>query len=488
MWYGKAPGLDRAADSLRHGNFVGVSRTGGALAVVGDDPSCKSSTIPSASESLLAEPAHAGVLPRQRGRGDRPRPARLRLLARLRAVGRLQDRHERGRRGRDRRGGARPRLPGPARPRLRARAERQPAAARRRSTWSAACSACARDLALAYARENGVNRIEGARDAWLGIVAAGKPYYDLQHALRSLGLDERALERAGIRVLKLGMIWPLEQERRARVRRRPRRDPGGRGEGPVRRDASSRRRSTAPPARRASSASATSSGEPLLPMELDVDADLVARAVAAACARAGCGSTPSRPTCAGSTSSTARPRRAADGAARPVLLLGLPAQLLDQGARGHARGRRHRLPHDGAAEPRGQGRDHRHHADGRRGRPVDRPGAVHRRPPPRPEPGRRHLPPLRLAGRARGGRRGREHHLQAALQRARRDDRRPGDRGPAVGARPDALARARGRAPDHRHRRGHEPLQGRRAGVDRRAARPLAAARRPAGAGARSRA
>ena len=54
MWYGKAPGLDRAADALRHGNFVGVSRTGGALALVGDDPSCKSSTLPSASESLLA--------------------------------------------------------------------------------------------------------------------------------------------------------------------------------------------------------------------------------------------------------------------------------------------------------------------------------------------------------------------------------------------------------------------------------------------------
>ena len=54
MWYGKAPGLDRAADALRHGNFVGVSRTGGGLAVVGDDPSCKSSTIPSASEPLLA--------------------------------------------------------------------------------------------------------------------------------------------------------------------------------------------------------------------------------------------------------------------------------------------------------------------------------------------------------------------------------------------------------------------------------------------------
>ncbi|MET0616093.1 MAG: hypothetical protein ABW142_11645, partial [Thermoleophilaceae bacterium] len=53
MWYGTAPGLDRAADSLRHGNFVGVPRTGGALAVAGDDPGCKSSTIPSASEALL---------------------------------------------------------------------------------------------------------------------------------------------------------------------------------------------------------------------------------------------------------------------------------------------------------------------------------------------------------------------------------------------------------------------------------------------------
>ena len=33
---------------------MGVSRTGGGLAIVGDDPGCKSSTIPSASESMLA--------------------------------------------------------------------------------------------------------------------------------------------------------------------------------------------------------------------------------------------------------------------------------------------------------------------------------------------------------------------------------------------------------------------------------------------------
>src|SRR5215210_1396916 len=53
MWYGKAPGIDRATDALRHANYSGVSRTGGAIIVVGDDPNAKSSTIPSASESLL---------------------------------------------------------------------------------------------------------------------------------------------------------------------------------------------------------------------------------------------------------------------------------------------------------------------------------------------------------------------------------------------------------------------------------------------------
>jgi indolepyruvate ferredoxin oxidoreductase len=211
MWYGKAPGLDRAADSLRHGNFVGVSRTGGGLAVVGDDPSCKSSTIPSASESVLAGlhmpvffpgsaaevidlGLHAYACSRASG-----------LWTGLKIVTSVADGVGTAEVGPGR---IAPILPdlgyehvpnGNLLPPASLELERSLLGVRT-------------DLALAYARENRVNRIEGARHAWLGIAAAGKSYYDLRHALRSLGLGEPELERAGIRILRLGMIWPLEAQ------------------------------------------------------------------------------------------------------------------------------------------------------------------------------------------------------------------------------------------------------------------------------------
>lgn len=50
FWYGKSPGFDRASDALRHAVFAGASASGGAVALVGDDPANKSSTLPSASD------------------------------------------------------------------------------------------------------------------------------------------------------------------------------------------------------------------------------------------------------------------------------------------------------------------------------------------------------------------------------------------------------------------------------------------------------
>ncbi len=55
MWFGKAPGLDRAGDSIRHGVFAGTARHGGVVAVVGDDPSAKSSTLPSSSDATMVD-------------------------------------------------------------------------------------------------------------------------------------------------------------------------------------------------------------------------------------------------------------------------------------------------------------------------------------------------------------------------------------------------------------------------------------------------
>lgn len=54
VWYGKGPGLDRAGDAIRHMTTYGTHPRGGVLAIVGDDPAAKSSTVPAASERSLA--------------------------------------------------------------------------------------------------------------------------------------------------------------------------------------------------------------------------------------------------------------------------------------------------------------------------------------------------------------------------------------------------------------------------------------------------
>src|SRR6185437_29192 len=65
-------------------------------------------------------------------------------------------------------------------------------------------------IALEYIRRSGLNVVTGPRAARIGLVAAGKTYLDLRQALTALGLTEADLERRGIRLLKLGVIYPLE--------------------------------------------------------------------------------------------------------------------------------------------------------------------------------------------------------------------------------------------------------------------------------------
>jgi indolepyruvate ferredoxin oxidoreductase len=65
--------------------------------------------------------------------------------------------------------------------------------------------------AIAYAAANHLNQIRGAvGPARLGIVAAGKSYTDLCQAFADAGFGERELNALGIRLLKIGLLWPLE--------------------------------------------------------------------------------------------------------------------------------------------------------------------------------------------------------------------------------------------------------------------------------------
>jgi indolepyruvate ferredoxin oxidoreductase len=67
--------------------------------------------------------------------------------------------------------------------------------------------------ALAYIRANRLNHtvIAGPQDR-LGIMASGKAYNDTRQAMRDLGLDEATCRRLGLRLHKVGVVWPLEAQ------------------------------------------------------------------------------------------------------------------------------------------------------------------------------------------------------------------------------------------------------------------------------------
>ncbi|HEY4770363.1 MAG TPA: indolepyruvate ferredoxin oxidoreductase family protein, partial [Myxococcales bacterium] len=67
------------------------------------------------------------------------------------------------------------------------------------------------EMARRYAAANGLNRIV-ARSGGdrIGIIATGKTWFDLRQAMRDLGLEGEALQRAGVRLLKVAMPYPLE--------------------------------------------------------------------------------------------------------------------------------------------------------------------------------------------------------------------------------------------------------------------------------------
>jgi indolepyruvate ferredoxin oxidoreductase len=214
FWYGKSPGLDRASDALRHANLIGTHPKGGAVAFVGDDPAAKSSTVPGASEFLLADlgmpvlyPAdpqdvldlgtHAVAMSRLSG-----------LWVALKIATAVADASGTVEIGAGR---VDPQLPAVMfegkqwEHRLTARML-QPAL----SEMERSREGIRADVARAYARANRLNRSETfGRNPSIGIVAAGRTYLDMRQALRALGLDDAELAARGVRLLRLAMVHPL---------------------------------------------------------------------------------------------------------------------------------------------------------------------------------------------------------------------------------------------------------------------------------------
>ena len=213
-WYGKSPGVDRASDALRHANLMGTHPRSGAVAFVGDDPSAKSSTVPGASELLLADlgmpvlfPAdpqdvldlgtHAVAMSRASG-----------LWVALKIVTNVADGTGRVLVDSDRVTPVDPQVPW--------RGKRFEHAITARmlqpdlSNMERSREGIRLDVARAYALANGLNQVENhGENPRIGILAAGKTFLDTRQALRMLGLDETGLGPHGVRLLRLAMIHPL---------------------------------------------------------------------------------------------------------------------------------------------------------------------------------------------------------------------------------------------------------------------------------------
>ena len=216
IWYGKAPGLDRASDAIRHAVFAGTARHGGVVALVGDDPAAKSSTLPSSSGATLVDlnipilfpgdvqeavdlGRHAVALSRASGLwtaikivtavadgtgtvevdGDRIAP----VIPELEVDGQVF-------------------VPRPS--------------GRLLTPYTLDMEREFQEVRLEVARRYGVaNRLNqvsvDAPSAWIGIAASGHTYHEMLEALRLLGLDTPGrIAAAGIRLLQLRMPVPLD--------------------------------------------------------------------------------------------------------------------------------------------------------------------------------------------------------------------------------------------------------------------------------------
>ncbi|HXD04626.1 MAG TPA: indolepyruvate ferredoxin oxidoreductase family protein [Burkholderiaceae bacterium] len=211
IWYGKGPGVDRCSDVFKHANMAGTAKHGGVIAIAGDDHIAKSSTaahqsdhifkacglpvfFPASVQEILDLGLHAFAMSRFSG-----------VWAGMKTIQEIVESSSSISVDPDRVNIVMPEdFPMPAGG-LHIRWPDAPLEQEARlmdHKWYAA---------LAYIRANRLNHtVIDSPNARLGLIASGKSYNDTRQALYDLGLDEDTCRRVGIRLHKVGVVWPLE--------------------------------------------------------------------------------------------------------------------------------------------------------------------------------------------------------------------------------------------------------------------------------------
>ena len=213
LWYGKGPGVDRSGDVFKHGNIAGCSKHGGVLLIAGDDHACKSSSLPHQSEHAFI----AAMIPVLNPSGVREFiEFGLHGYAMSRYSGcwvgfkAISDTIESS-----------------------SSFEIDPMAVEIKIPDSYPVPADGFSIRwpdppleqenrlqrerlyalLEYVRLNKLNRQDwDAPNAKLGIVTTGKSYLDVREALALMGITEDVAKSLGVRLLKIGVTWPLEPQ------------------------------------------------------------------------------------------------------------------------------------------------------------------------------------------------------------------------------------------------------------------------------------
>lgn len=210
LWYGKGPGVDRSGDVMRHANMAGSSPRGGVIMAMGDDHTGESSTTlhqsdwamvdaympvvsPAGVQEILDYGLYGWALSRFAGVWVGLKTMKDTVEATSVVDGRW-----------DRMSFVTPDMALPEGG-LNIRLIDTPVAQEARMIDHK------RFAAEAFARANRIDRrIWGSPDARIGLVAAGKNWLDLVHALALLGIDEAEAARLGITTYKIGQVFPLD--------------------------------------------------------------------------------------------------------------------------------------------------------------------------------------------------------------------------------------------------------------------------------------